>query len=120
MERDAISKVAREITTSKIEFGARFNRWGGGILVYGVSTGDLEAKRYVWVSLKPTNMLRPDEKQDDDVFALSEDAGQLTPGIPLLSSAAPDVREKTGELLSVPWKDLVGYLRSESGPPAGL
>jgi hypothetical protein len=115
-QRDAASKVAREfVATSRIELKARFNPWGGGIFVYGGGIRDLESC-YVWISLKPTDLLRPNQKFPDDTFALSREAASLTPEIPLLSTASDDVRTRA-RLTSVPWDDIAEFLQTGSWPP---
>jgi hypothetical protein len=114
-QRDAVSKIANEfVATSRIELKARFNPWGSGILVYGTRIGDLE-RRYVWISLKSTDLVRPNQKIQDDTFALSSEAASLTPEIPLLSTASDEVRTHAG-LTSVSWDDIVKYLQTSSPP----
>ena len=109
--REAVSKIADElVSTSAIELKSRVNPWGSGLFVYGSGISDLD-KRYVWISLRSRNLLAPKQKIPNDTFSVTKEASNLTPGIPLLSTASDKVLNSSG-LTSVAWGEIVAYLRT--------
>jgi hypothetical protein len=119
VKRDSIRKVTAELvqTPSKIDLHARFNPWGGGILVYGSQAGDADGTRYVWISLQATDVLHPNHKIPDDLFTVRADTADVTPQIPQLRAASERVRISAG-LTLVAWDEIVKYLETGSPPRA--
>jgi hypothetical protein len=96
---DAVRAVSSQLNESKLQglvLRAHGNPWGSGLMVLGVKPAETAGEIGIWFYYPDLSWSFPARPKRAPLYAVNVEAAKLTPGIPLLEEASPEVRGPAG------------------------